>query len=504
MTDAVRLGRRLADLRRARDAAARAGPSAAPAPGSADPRVPAVEAGAVRAELARRTEGLARRLAEAVDGEWIRGAAGGYVRVERPSVALPGRPGAAGRPAGQRAARTSRSSVSTPRRPVWPPGPAPSRSWSESATWVGRSVPAGPAAVARPRRGAGPARLRWPTDPADAWLVTYNGRGFDWPLLVARYRMSRRAATGPRRPSRPAAVRPADLPPSVDGRPAADRRDRAARVSTRGHDVEGWEIPGRYLDFLRGGAGRAADRGHPPQPRRRPVAGPSPRARGDHARSLGRPADRPGRRPGRAGPGLPPARPGGGCARLSRRRPRGRSDASDHSRARSVMDGDPHHPGRCVRPNRRPRSPARQPRTDRRTAPARLDRDELLVDRARLLRRLGRHDDALDAWRDLALGGGRWAGVAWIEVAKILEHRQRDPVGALEACGRADRIAERARFIGQRTTGLELDLARRRRRLLRRVASAGGRASRGIRPAAGVPAARVAVALASAVGSSRA
>ena len=29
--------------------------------------------------------------------------------------------------------------------------------------------------------------------PADAWLVTYNGRGFDWPLLVARYRMDRRA-----------------------------------------------------------------------------------------------------------------------------------------------------------------------------------------------------------------------------------------------------------------------------------------------------------------------
>ena len=126
------------------------------------------------------------------------------------------------------------------------------------------------------------------------------------------------------------------------------------------------------------------------------------------------------------------------------------------------------------------------------------------MDRARLLRRLGRHDDALDAWRDLALGGGRWAGVAWIEVAKILEHRRRDPVGALEACGRADRIAERARFIGQRTTGLELDLARRRRRLLRRVASAGGQASRGIRPAPAAPAARVAVAMVAAVGSTRA
>src|SRR5688572_27357044 len=26
--------------------------------------------------------------------------------------------------------------------------------------------------------------------PADAWLVTYNGRSFDWPLLVARYRLA--------------------------------------------------------------------------------------------------------------------------------------------------------------------------------------------------------------------------------------------------------------------------------------------------------------------------
>ena len=89
-------------------------------------------------------------------------------------------------------------------------------------------------------------------------------------------------------------------------------------------------------------------------------------------------------------------------------------------------------------------------------------------------------------------------------MAKILEHRRRDPVGALEACGRADRIAERARFIGQRTTCLELDLARRRRRLLRRVASAGGKASRGIRPAPAAPAARVAVAMVAVVGSTRA
>jgi hypothetical protein len=30
--------------------------------------------------------------------------------------------------------------------------------------------------------------------PPSAWLVTYNGRGFDWPLLVTRYRMARRPA----------------------------------------------------------------------------------------------------------------------------------------------------------------------------------------------------------------------------------------------------------------------------------------------------------------------
>src|SRR5918994_3306726 len=28
--------------------------------------------------------------------------------------------------------------------------------------------------------------------PPDAWLVTYNGRCFDWPLLITRFRMHRR------------------------------------------------------------------------------------------------------------------------------------------------------------------------------------------------------------------------------------------------------------------------------------------------------------------------
>ncbi|MGZ8501654.1 MAG: hypothetical protein ACXWW6_02250, partial [Candidatus Limnocylindrales bacterium] len=43
------------------------------------------------------------------------------------------------------------------------------------------------------------------------------------------------------------------------------------------------------------------------------------------------------------------------------------------------------------------------------------------------------------------------------------------------ACDRASRVAERARFIGSRLPGLEVDLARRRRRLSRKVAVAPAR-----------------------------
>ena len=88
--------------------------------------------------------------------------------------------------------------------------------------------------------------------PPDAWLVTYNGRGFDWPLLVARYRMARRAA--------PVHDGHLDLLPIV--RRLFRHRMDDARLQTverallgveRHDDVDGWEIPGRYLGFLRGG-----------------------------------------------------------------------------------------------------------------------------------------------------------------------------------------------------------------------------------------------------------
>ena len=86
----------------------------------------------------------------------------------------------------------------------------------------------------------------------NAWLVTYNGRGFDWPLLVARYRLARRAAPGH--------DGHLDLLPIVRRlfrHRMANARLRTAEADLLGlhrvGDIEGWEIPGRYLQFLRGG-----------------------------------------------------------------------------------------------------------------------------------------------------------------------------------------------------------------------------------------------------------
>ena len=89
--------------------------------------------------------------------------------------------------------------------------------------------------------------------PPNAWLVTYNGRGFDWPLLVARYRLARRAAPGH--------DGHLDLLPIVRRlfrHRMANARLRTAEAELLGlhriGDIEGWEIPSRYLQFLRGGS----------------------------------------------------------------------------------------------------------------------------------------------------------------------------------------------------------------------------------------------------------
>jgi uncharacterized protein YprB with RNaseH-like and TPR domain len=82
-------------------------------------------------------------------------------------------------------------------------------------------------------------------------LVTFNGRGFDWPLLETRFAMNRQAA-------------PAVVPPHLDLLMPARRVWRlrlqsCALSSLEAHvlgvvrgeaDVPGWAIPGLYRDFL--------------------------------------------------------------------------------------------------------------------------------------------------------------------------------------------------------------------------------------------------------------
>ncbi len=448
MTDAVRLGRRLADLRRTRDAAI---DDAAGRDGPADRIVPPQDP---RPELARRTEDLAQRLAGAVDGEWIRGTRGGYVRVERPSIGLPvdrdrlaRLPDSAPPDVPLVCLDTETTGLAT--------GTGTVAFLVGIGTWVGDRF--GLVQLLLPDHAEEPALLDALAEliRPDAWLVTYNGRGFDWPLLVARYRMSRRPP--------PVHAGHLDLLPFV--RRIFRHRLTDARLRTveaellglrRGPDVDGWEIPGRYLDFLRGG---------PAEPLTEVV-----RHNHEDVQSLARL--------------LAHAESTLGTATARRTAPVG--DLAGLARAYRRL-GRPVEALDCLEvaleaaPIRvaSPRSwtailTTRADAFDRPAARPGVDRDDLLIDRARLLRRLGRHDEALAAWRDLAWGGGRWAGVGWIEVAKILEHRRRDPGGALDACRMAERIAERAHLLGQRLPQLEADLARRRRRLVRRMAAGGG------------------------------
>lgn len=452
MTDPLRLGRRLADLRRQRDEAAVAGSETAPAATTATIRP---RASSVRADLALRGEELARRLADAVDGEWVHGSSGGYVRVDRPSTPLPidrerlGRlPDGAPPGVPLVCLDTETTGLAT--------GTGTVAFLVGLGSWTGDRFCQ--VQLLLPDHAEEPALLDAlaAAIPPDAWLVTYNGRGFDWPLLVARYRMSRRAP--------PTHAGHLDLLPFVRRifrHRLTDARLRTVEVELlgmdRGPDVDGWQIPGLYLDFLRGG---------PAAPLAEVVRHNHEDVRSlarllAHAEShLGDAVDR------RAAPVGDLA----GLARAYRRL--GRSEEALDCLDGALESG----------PDRRMLARSwtailttRADAPDERTRASAHDRDALLVDRARLLRRLGRHDEALAAWRDLALGGGRWAGVGWIEVAKILEHRRRDPAGALEACDRASRVAERARLIGSRLPGLEADLARRRRRLSHKVGAAPAR-----------------------------
>lgn len=311
--------------------------------------------------------------------------------------------------------------------------------------------------------------------PRDAWLVTYNGRGFDWPLLVTRFRLARRPA--------PDHAGHLDLLPIV--RRLFRHRMDDARLGTversllgveRHDDVDGWEIPGRYLGFLRGG---------PAQPLAAVVRHNDADVRSlaqllAHLdRALGDPVTR-------------CSAPRGDLAGLARafRRERRLDEAVDCLDAALAADPPPPVPvapraaatGSVIdepwwSPRRRADFGGRPQRHtltawDQRQSFGRpWDEERIAVDRAHLLRRLGRVDDALAAWDALACGPGRTALLAAIEAAKLREHRIGDPAAALATVERGLVLADRRRARGLPEPALEADLRHRWRRLRGRLAA---------------------------------
>jgi len=273
--------------------------------------------------------------------------------------------------------------------------------------------------------------------PRDAWLVTYNGRGFDWPLLVTRYRMGRRTA--------PPAAGHLDLLPFVRGvfrHRLQDARLRTVERSLLGvrrtGDVESWQIPGIYLDLLRGG---------PAEPLRA-VA----RHNDEDVRSLARLLAY------GATLGDPVSRlhaDQGDLIGLAR----GYGRQRRHAEALACLDA-----ALAGGPDRLGWRDAQPAMADRRRG------ERLVAERARTLRRLGRLPEALETWLALAAAGGSLAATAWIEAAKGLEWHRHDIVGALGAAEAARALAERSRQLGRPLPILEGDLLRRRRRLMARMA----------------------------------
>jgi tetratricopeptide (TPR) repeat protein len=309
--------------------------------------------------------------------------------------------------------------------------------------------------------------------------VSYNGRGFDWPLLVTRYRMTR---NGP-----PPHAGHLDLLPLVRRlfrHRLDDARLRTVEISLLGlerhEDVDGWEIPGRYLDFLRTGlaAPLVAVARHNAEDVRslaRLIAvveaclGSSDARRSAHAGDLAGLA-RLFLRDGQLDVALE-------CleAALDRGSALGRGTVREAPAA--FGSARPAGPEPVAiddwwSPRRRPDFGGR-PEVTTATELPRLaspwSEERLLVERAHVLRRLGRVDEAARTWSDLAVGSTRQAAVAAIELAKLREHRLRDLDGALEAARRAWAILDRRRRLGRPEARLEADLVRRGARLRMRL-----------------------------------
>jgi hypothetical protein len=422
---------------------------------------------------------LADRLAEVLDGEVVAGPRGRYVRVEGRPTDLPVDRGRLARLPGQPPADRPLVCLDTETTGL-------ATAAGTVAFLIGVGWWDGPTfrqvQLVLPDHGEEPALLDALAAliPSDAWLVTYNGRGFDWPLLVTRYRLARRSA--------PIHDGHLDLLPVV--RRVFRHRMDDARLQTaertllglvRHDDVDGWEIPGRFLGFLRGG---------PAQPLAAVV-----RHNDEDVRSLARLValldagytTAEGRR----------AAPLGDVAGLARAFVRARRHDEALECLDEVLDrpgGEPDLPVPLPRPGQvpplgsaaalpwwapdaradfggPPRRPDPGPSRWHRTAAfgSPWDRQRVEVDRAHLLRRLGRFDDAAAAWAAIAAGPGRCALIGWIELAKLREHRLGDPLGALRATDDGLTAVERRRRLGLPEPALEADLVRRRRRLARRL-----------------------------------
>jgi tetratricopeptide (TPR) repeat protein len=450
---------------------------------------------------ARRASSIgAERLAAAVDGELIRTRQGSFVLVEAPTTLLP----------------VDRARLA--RLPGLPPADAPLLCLDTETTglatasgtlaflvglgwWEGSLVRQ--IQLLLPDHADEPALLAELASriPRGGWLVTYNGRGFDWPLLVARFRM---AGSNP-----PIHDGHLDLLPIV--RRVFRHRMTDARLASvetellglrRGADVAGWEIPSRYLDYLRFGEpvplvdvvrhndedvrslGRLlvhVDRGYADEARWReaPPGDLAGLARayvrdGRHEEALGcldvaleaRPAP-----PSRSEDPYAIAAPE--RVRLAARESRSDDDAWWSPRRPPDFGG---RPGRYATADAWAAA-----ESSRRDAP--WTETRMLAERARLLRRLGRFRDAEAAWLALAANRGNVGALAWIEVAKLREHRLDDLPGAIEAATAALRLAERQAWLGRPLARLETALGRRLARLggrviRRRTASRSGTPSR--------------------------
>jgi len=265
--------------------------------------------------------------------------------------------------------------------------------------------------------------------PADGWLVTYNGKCFDWPLLTARYRLHR---SDP-----PLYAGHLDLLPIA--RQLWKHRLGGARLALveqaicgveREDDLPGHLIPERYFAYLRSRQAALL----------RPIVEHNYQDIVSMARLLAVLAD------GVATPDTwSRAHPGDlfGLARgyARRRRP---------SEALTVVEA----------------ALAAEAWSRGVESGAGLHR-RLSAERARLLARVGRRDEAHTAWLAIASRGGPGAGIAWLHVARYREHVERDVAGAIAACQQATAIADRARAWGEPLFKVEVDLARRLPRLRR-------------------------------------